>query len=48
VSVRPILEKRLSQSISASAAVIIGAWEAAGKPALKLDGARTPQKVRRP
>ena len=48
VSVRPILEKRLSQSISASAAVIIGAWEAAGKPALKLEGARTPQMVSRP
>jgi len=48
VSVRPILEKRLSESITASAGVIIGAWEAAGKPALKLEGARTPQKVRRP
>ena len=48
VSVRPILEKRLSESITASAGVIIGAWEAAGKPALKLEGTRTPQKVRRP
>jgi hypothetical protein len=47
VRVRPILEKRLSESITASAAVIIGAWEAAGKPALK-EGARTPQKVRKP
>jgi hypothetical protein len=47
-SVRPILEKRLSESIAASAGVIIGAWEAAGKPALKLDGPRTPQKVRKP
>jgi len=48
VSVRPILEKRLSESITASAGVIIGAWEAAGKPALKLEGPRTPQKVRKP
>ena len=47
VSVRPILEKRLSESIAASAGVIIGAWEAAGKPALK-EGARAPQKVKRP
>jgi hypothetical protein len=47
-SVRPILEKRLSESIAASAGVIIGAWEAAGKPALKLEGPRTPQKVKRP
>ena len=48
VSVRPILEKRLSESITASAGIIIGAWEAAGKPALKLEGPRTPQKVRKP
>jgi hypothetical protein len=48
VKVRPILEKRLAESITASAAVIIGAWEAAGKPALKLEGARTVQKVKRP
>ena len=48
VSVRPILEKRLSESITASAGIIVGAWEAAGRPALKLEGGRTPQKVRRP
>ena len=48
MGVRPILEKRLSESITASAGIIIGAWEAAGKPALKLDGARTPQKVKKP
>jgi len=47
VSVRPILEKRLSESITASAGIIVGAWEAAGRPTLK-EGARTPQKVRRP
>jgi hypothetical protein len=48
VKVKPILEKRLSESITVSAGVIIGAWEGAGKPALKLEGARTPQKVRKP
>ncbi len=48
VKVKPILEKRLAESITASASLIIGAWEAAGKPALKLEGARPPQKVRKP
>lgn len=33
-SVRPILERRLAESVSAIAAVIAGAWEAAGRPAL--------------
>ena len=47
-TVRPILEQRLAESITASAGVIIGAWEAAGKPALRLEGARPPQKVRKP
>lgn len=46
--VRPILEKRLAESITATASVIIGAWEAAGKPALKLEGARPVEKVKRP
>src|SRR5262245_2313202 len=45
--VRPILEQRLAESITASASLIIGAWEAAGKPALRLEGARPPQKVRK-
>lgn len=48
VKVRPILEKRLAESITASAGIIMGAWEAAGKPALKLEGARAVQKVKRP
>jgi hypothetical protein len=45
--VRPILEKRLAESITATASVIIGAWEAAGKPTLKLQGARPLEKVRK-
>jgi len=46
--VKPILEKRLAESISASAGVIVGAWEAAGKPVPKLEGARPVQKVKKP
>ena len=48
VRVRPILERQLSRAISATAGVIIGAWEAAGKPALRTTDARVPQKVRKP
>jgi Zinc dependent phospholipase C len=46
--VKPILEQRLAESITATASVIIGAWEQAGKPALVLDAKRAPQKVRKP
>jgi hypothetical protein len=45
--VKPILERRLSAAITATAGVIVGAWEAAGKPVLKTTDARTPQKVRK-
>ena len=48
VKVRPILEQRIGESIAATASLIVGAWEAAGKPALKLEGARTLEKVRKP
>jgi hypothetical protein len=44
---RPILEQRLSDSISGVASVITAAWVEAGRPALPLDVARTPRKVRR-
>lgn len=46
--VQPILERRLSESISATAAMIIGAWEAAGKPVLTTTEPRPVQKVRPP
>jgi hypothetical protein len=46
--VRPVLERRIAESITATAGVIIGAWELAGKPAVKLDRARPVQKVRKP
>lgn len=42
-----VLEQRLSRSIAASAAMIAGAWEAAGKPALPLDLPEPVQRRRR-
>ena len=44
---RQAMERRLSESISAVAAMIAGAWEAAGKPALPLDPPAAPQRRRR-
>jgi hypothetical protein len=45
VSTRPILEQRLSQSISGVASIIASAWELAGKPALSANPPpRTPQR----
>jgi hypothetical protein len=46
--VKPILEQRLAEAISATAGLIIGAWDAAGKPALNLEGARPVEKVKKP
>ena len=45
--VKPMLERRIGESIAATASVIVGAWEAAGKPALKTDMPRTVQKVKK-
>jgi len=45
--VHPILERRLGESITATAAIIIGAWELAGRPPLPLEGARPVEKVKR-
>ena len=44
---RPMLEQRLAESITATAGVIVGAWEQAGKPALTLKDARPLQKVKK-
>jgi hypothetical protein len=44
---RPVLERRLSESISAVAAMITGAWDAAGRPRLPLDPPSIPQQRRR-
>jgi len=44
--VRPILERRLSEAVSATASAIIGSWEQAGRPALRTEDARPVQRVR--
>jgi hypothetical protein len=44
---RPVLERRLNEAIAASAAMIAGAWEAAGKPPVPVDPPQTPQRRRR-
>src|SRR5438067_5722 len=46
--VKPILERRIGESISATTALIVGAWVAAGKPLVKTEMPRTLQKVRPP
>jgi hypothetical protein len=45
---RAVMERRLNESVTAVAGAIIGAWEAAGKPALPLNPPPTPQRKRRP
>ena len=42
------LERRLNDSIATVASFIAGAWEAAGKPAIPKETARTPRRIRRP
>ena len=44
---RTVMERRLNDSISAVAAMITGAWEAAGKPAMSLNLTAAPQRRRR-
>ncbi len=46
-AVKPTLERRLKEASSAVAAIIAGAWEEAGKPALPLDPPRTVRKIAR-
>lgn len=45
---RAVLERRLNESIAAVAAMIAGAWEAAGKPPVPLDPPNPPLRKRRP
>ena len=44
---QPVLEKRLADSINATASLIAAAWIEAGKPPLPLESPRVPRKVRR-
>lgn len=46
-STRPVMERRLNESITAVAGAIVGAWEAAGKPPVPVERPRTPQQRRR-
>lgn len=45
--VKPVLERRLSEAITATAGLIMGAWEQAGRPALPLKDPRPIEKVGR-
>ncbi len=45
--VRPILERRLSDSITASASMITAAWIEAGRLPVPLEQPRTPRRVRK-
>ena len=47
LKVRPILEERLSAAITATASIIVTAWEQAGKPDLKNGAPRPLQRVQR-
>jgi hypothetical protein len=44
---RGVLERRVNESIAAIAGMIAGAWEAAGRPAIRLDPPSPPQRRRR-
>lgn len=44
----PVLQRRLNDAVTGVAAVIIGAWEQAGKPAMPTGASRTPRRIRRP
>lgn len=44
----PVLEQRLNEAITGVAAIIIGAWEQAGKPALPAETPPTPRRIARP
>jgi hypothetical protein len=44
---RPVLERRLDESIAAVAALITGAWEAAGRPVVPVDPTFAPERRRR-
>jgi len=44
----PVLERRLNDAIASAAAMIAGAWESAGRPAVPAEMPRTPRPIRRP
>ena len=48
VKVQPILERRLSDSITATASMIVAAWDQAGRPVVRTTDPRPLEKVRAP
>jgi len=44
-AVKPVLDRRISEAISATASLILGGWEAAGRPAVPLEEPRPVEKV---
>ena len=46
-AVKPVIDRRISEAISATASLIMGAWEAAGRPTVKLEDSRPVEKVTR-
>lgn len=46
-AVKPVIDRRISEAISATASLIVGAWEAAGRPTVKLEDSRPVEKVTR-
>lgn len=46
-TLQPLVEQQLSSAISATAGLIVGAWEQAGKPRLYTAQPRPPQRVRK-
>jgi hypothetical protein len=44
--VKPLLEQRIGGAIAATASLIVGAWELADKPVLKLEISRPVERVR--
>jgi hypothetical protein len=46
-AVKPVLDRRISEAISATASLIIGAWEAAGRPTVALEEPRRIENVAR-
>jgi hypothetical protein len=47
-NVKPLLERQLSAAVTATGSMILGAWQQAGRPALKTELPRITQKVRSP
>jgi hypothetical protein len=47
-AVKPVLEQQLSAAITATASVIVSAWDQAGRPTVRMTEARPVEKVRSP